>query len=78
MRADQPMAIAYDSAPPPGRGPRRTATAPASLLNRIEKPPLLDRISKTTEAKSKSVSPSYVASIRIRDVVVLIGLPLFP
>nr|VWO96665.1 Peptidyl-prolyl cis-trans isomerase (PPIase) (EC [Ganoderma boninense] len=36
----------------------RTATAPPSLINRIEKPPLLDRLSKTTEAKAKSVSPS--------------------
>ncbi|PIL23496.1 hypothetical protein GSI_14807 [Ganoderma sinense ZZ0214-1] len=58
LAKNQPMSIAYDTAPPPGRGPRRTVTAPPSLINRIEKPPLLDRLSKTTEAKAKSVSPS--------------------
>ncbi|KAI1786716.1 RNA-binding domain-containing protein [Ganoderma leucocontextum] len=58
LAKNQPMSIAYDTAPPPGRSMRRTATAPPSLINRIEKPPLLERLSKTTEAKSKSASPS--------------------
>jgi len=41
----QPMSIAYDSGPP-----RRTASAPTSLLNRIQKPALADRLSKDDSA----------------------------
>ena len=58
MRLDQPMSIAYDTAPPPGKGTRRNASSP-SLLNRIEKPPLLDRLSKT-DIKSKPAPAPYV------------------
>ncbi|KAG6833029.1 hypothetical protein H0H93_013404, partial [Arthromyces matolae] len=39
----QPMTITFDTMPP--RQPRR-ASAPTSLINRIQKPPLLDRLSK--------------------------------
>jgi len=40
----QPMSIAFDTMPP--RAPRRSASAPtASLLNRIQKPPLVERLS---------------------------------
>jgi len=38
------MSIAYDTMPP--RQPRRSASMPTSLLNRIQKPPLLDRLSQ--------------------------------
>jgi len=45
----QPMSIAYDTFNPPRapRAPRRASSAPSttSLLNRIEKPPLVERIS---------------------------------
>jgi THO complex subunit 4 len=42
----QPMQIAFDTFQPP-RAPRRAVSAPttASLINRIEKPPLVERIS---------------------------------
>ncbi|TFK32027.1 hypothetical protein BDQ12DRAFT_739648 [Crucibulum laeve] len=39
----QPMAIAFDTLPP--RNPRRSSSVP-TLLNRIQKPPLLDRLSR--------------------------------
>ncbi|KAF8814982.1 hypothetical protein BYT27DRAFT_7081044 [Phlegmacium glaucopus] len=42
----QPMAITFDTMPP--RAPRRSASVPstASLLNRIQKPPLAERLSR--------------------------------
>ncbi|RPD56057.1 RNA-binding domain-containing protein [Lentinus tigrinus ALCF2SS1-6] len=49
---NQPMSIAYDNSPPPAR-----RSASTSLLNRIEKPPLLDRLSKT-ESKTQRPAPS--------------------
>ncbi|KAI0760173.1 hypothetical protein C8Q74DRAFT_1294473 [Fomes fomentarius] len=52
---NQPMSIAYDNAPPV-RVARRSASAP-SLLNRIEKPPLLERLSKN-EARSTQAAPA--------------------
>ncbi|KAF8348595.1 hypothetical protein F5887DRAFT_1280373 [Amanita rubescens] len=45
----QPMSIVYDT-PPPVRPARRSASAPQSLLNRIQKPPLLDRLSRDDTA----------------------------
>ncbi|OCH86809.1 hypothetical protein OBBRIDRAFT_782636 [Obba rivulosa] len=43
----QPMAITFYSPPTrPARGRGRSASAPSSLLNRIEKPPLLERLSR--------------------------------
>ncbi|RDX47282.1 RNA-binding domain-containing protein [Lentinus brumalis] len=50
---NQPMSIAYDTAPPP----RRSASTP-SLLNRIEKPPLLERLSKTEPKARQNSAPS--------------------
>ncbi|KAI0739015.1 RNA-binding domain-containing protein [Daedaleopsis nitida] len=52
---NQPMSIAYDSAPP-AKVARRSASAP-SLINRIEKPALLDRLSKN-ETNTKRDTPS--------------------
>jgi THO complex subunit 4 len=42
----QPMSIDFDTMPP--RAPRRSASVPtsASLLNRIQKPPLVERLSQ--------------------------------
>jgi len=55
----QPMSIAYDSGPP--RTPRRVASAPSSLLNRIQKPALADRLSQddssTTAASQRKTGP---------------------
>ena len=48
------MSVAYDTTPPP-KGPR--GKGPASLLNRIEKPALLDRLGKG-ESKPKSTPPA--------------------
>jgi THO complex subunit 4 len=44
----QPMSIAYEA--PPSRPAKRSASAPQSLLNRIQKPPLLDRLSRDDTA----------------------------
>ncbi|KAI0819942.1 hypothetical protein BC628DRAFT_1331650 [Trametes gibbosa] len=51
LAKNQPMEIAYDNSPPAPRGARRGASA-TSLINRIEKPPLLDRLSRD-DAKSR-------------------------
>lgn len=42
------MSIEFDSGPPPRA---RRASAPSSLLNRIQKPNLLERISKDEQQK---------------------------
>ena len=57
--SDQPMSITFDSASPRNQG-RRVVSAP-SLLNRIQKPPLLDRLSKGQQVQSKNPAPSYVS-----------------
>ncbi|KAH9947523.1 hypothetical protein B0H21DRAFT_738382 [Amylocystis lapponica] len=49
----QPMSIAFYSAPQHPRNTRRSASAPSSLLNRIQKPPLLDRISANDSSKQR-------------------------
>ncbi|KIL62732.1 hypothetical protein M378DRAFT_80844, partial [Amanita muscaria Koide BX008] len=54
----QPMSIAFDTLPPPGPA-RRSASAPQSLLNRIQKPPLLDRLSRD-DISTKASPASYV------------------
>ncbi|KAI8976729.1 RNA-binding domain-containing protein [Trametes punicea] len=44
LAKNQPMSITYDTSPPPAaKGGRRSAT---SLLHRIEKPPLIERLSR--------------------------------
>ncbi|KAF8893171.1 hypothetical protein CPB84DRAFT_1837326 [Gymnopilus junonius] len=53
----QPMSIAYDTFNPPRapRAPQRATSAPTttSLLNRIEKPPLVERISADDTSTTK-------------------------
>ncbi|CDO70486.1 hypothetical protein BN946_scf184569.g29 [Trametes cinnabarina] len=70
LAKNQPMAIAYDTSPPPGaRSARRSASAP-SLLNRIEKPPLIERISRNDSkpqrnaASDRSVGPVRTKALR--------------
>ncbi|EMD35537.1 hypothetical protein CERSUDRAFT_116284 [Gelatoporia subvermispora B] len=53
----QPMTIEFYSPPPkPVKGRGRSVSAPSSLLNRIEKPPLLERLSRNTP-KEQIVGP---------------------
>jgi len=55
----QMMTVEYDKAPPPGPRPRRrVASAPASLINRIQKPPLLERLGNSKT--SAPPNPTYV------------------
>lgn len=62
----QPMSIEFDSMPP--RQPRvRSASVPASLINRIQKPPLLDRLSRDdSSVKTPSGPRGGVGPIRSR------------
>ncbi|RDB29947.1 THO complex subunit 4-A [Hypsizygus marmoreus] len=63
----QPMSIAYDTLPP--RQPRRSASAPTSLLNRIQKPPLLDRLSRDdVNVKTPSGPRGGIGPIRSRPI----------
>lgn len=54
VHSGQPMAVAYDTAPPKGANARRGGS---SLMDRIEKLPLLDRIGKN-DSKAKAAAPS--------------------
>lgn len=62
----QPMSIEFDSMPP--RQPRvRSASVPTSLINRIQKPPLLDRLSRDdSSVKTPSGPRGGVGPIRSR------------
>ncbi|KAF8635400.1 hypothetical protein AX15_000400 [Amanita polypyramis BW_CC] len=61
----QPMSIVYDTMPP--RPIKRSASAPQSLLNRIQKPPLLDRLSRDDAAiKAAFTSKGAIGPIRPR------------
>jgi len=64
LAKDQPMSIAYDSGPP--RNARRIASAPSSLLNRIQKPALADRLSKDDSATPAAASTRSSGPIRSR------------
>ena len=60
----QPMSIDFDTVPPRApRAPRRSASVPtsASLLNRIQKPPLAERLSRD-DSTIKAPSGPYVHS----------------
>jgi len=59
----QPMTIAYDSGPP--RTTRRVASAPSSLLNRIQKPALADRLSQD-DSSTAAAPPRSTGPIRSR------------
>jgi len=61
----QPMSIVYDIPPP--RPAKRSVSAPQSLLNRIQKPPLLDRLSHDDIALKAPAAPKgTVGPIRSR------------
>ncbi|KAG6919844.1 hypothetical protein DXG01_000349 [Tephrocybe rancida] len=61
----QPMTITFDTLPP--RQPRRSASVPTSLINRIQKPPLLDRLSRDdSSVKTPSGPRGGVGPVRTR------------
>ena len=64
----QPMSIAFEAAAPAPK--RRAASVPASLLNRIEKAPLLNRLSRDDAhvKPSATTSKGGVGPIRTRGV----------
>ncbi|KAF8962539.1 hypothetical protein BDZ97DRAFT_1824155 [Flammula alnicola] len=66
----QPMSIAYDTMPPRApRAPGRATSAPTttSLLNRIEKPPLAERLSADdTSVKVPSGPRAFTGAVRNR------------
>jgi len=59
----QPMTIAYDTGLP--RTTRRIASAPGSLLNRIQKPALADRLSHD-DSSTAAATPRTTGPIRSR------------
>ncbi|KAF8889595.1 hypothetical protein BD779DRAFT_1520008 [Infundibulicybe gibba] len=63
----QPMSIAYEPQTP--RQPRRAASAPtSSLINRIQKAPLLDRLSRDDTHVKASNAGGAVGPIRSRPI----------
>jgi hypothetical protein len=64
------MSIAYDNSMPP-RNPRRAASAP-SLINRIQKPPLLDRLSRD-DAQLKTPAAPFVIFLFTFFPLLIIG-----
>ncbi|KAI0676483.1 RNA-binding domain-containing protein [Trametes maxima] len=67
LAKNQPMEIVYDTSPPPGpKGARRSASAP-SLLNRIEKPGLLERLSRNEgKPQQNSATDGGVGPVRTK------------
>ncbi|KAI8969414.1 RNA-binding domain-containing protein [Trametes punicea] len=63
LAKNQPMSITYDTSPPPAaKGGRRSAT---SLLHRIEKPPLIERLSRNdTKPKTNIALEGGVGPVR--------------
>ncbi|GLB42127.1 putative RNA recognition motif containing protein [Lyophyllum shimeji] len=61
----QPMSIAFDTMPP--RPARRSVSVP-TLINRIQKPPLLERLSRDDTNVKPSVGPRSVGPIRSRPI----------
>ncbi|KAG6876071.1 hypothetical protein C0993_005739, partial [Termitomyces sp. T159_Od127] len=59
----QPMSIAFDTLPP--RHPR-SASAPTSLINRMQKPPLLNRLSRDDSSVKTPSGPRVSGPIRSR------------
>jgi len=58
LAKDQPMKITFDTMGPP-RHPRRAVSAPTSLLNRIQKAPLLDRLGQDKSHSNAPVSRGF-------------------
>lgn len=57
------MAVVYDTAPiAPRNNPRRVVSAPSSLMDRIQKRPLLDRLGSGSDMGTKKASVLYVFS----------------
>jgi THO complex subunit 4 len=57
----QPISIIYDNTPTPAaRGARRAASAPSSLLQRIQKAPLLERLGQD-DTSVKGYSEPYLS-----------------
>ena len=56
------MSIDFDAGPPPRPAKLRRNVSAPSLLNRIEKPPLLDRLSHN-EPKAMAVAPASVVYV---------------
>ncbi|KAH9478311.1 THO complex subunit 4 [Psilocybe cubensis] len=68
----QPMSIAFDTTPPPRapRASRRAVSAPTtkSLLNRIEKPPLAERLAPADDSaiKTPSAPRAFTGAVRTK------------
>lgn len=64
------MTIAFDTTPPRAPRERRANSAPttASLLNRIEKPPLAERLSADDASINKIPSAPCVASCHTHNI----------
>jgi hypothetical protein len=69
-RVGQPMEITYDTARPPVQ--RRVVSAPTSLLNRVQKPALADRLSKDDTATTKK-RPACVLPLHLLPEIRLAG-----
>ncbi|KAI0942185.1 hypothetical protein AcW1_009512 [Taiwanofungus camphoratus] len=64
----QPMSIAFHTPPPQPRSARRNVSSPASLINRIQKPPLLDRLSRNeSKPQTTTAAKSGPGPIRTRN-----------
>ena len=70
------MSITFDKMPP--RAPRRSASVPttASLLNRIQKPPLAERLSRD-DSTIKAPSGPYVILLRFSILPYVFLSPFF-
>ncbi|EPQ52200.1 hypothetical protein GLOTRDRAFT_107741 [Gloeophyllum trabeum ATCC 11539] len=53
----QVMSITYDTVPPPGPRRERRASAPSSLIDRIQKPALLDRLTQDDSRIRMTTAP---------------------
>lgn len=62
----QPMSIEFHHAPPQQPRGRRSASAPSSLINRIQKPPLLDRLSRNEAPRKPAQEKSGTGPIRTK------------
>ncbi|KAI0631082.1 RNA-binding domain-containing protein [Trametes polyzona] len=67
LAKNQPMEITYDTSPPPApKGARRSASVP-SLLHRIEKPPLIERLSRgDTKPQQNAAKEGGVGPVRTK------------
>ena len=67
------MSIEFDAGPPTRPGAARRNVSAPSLINRIEKPPLLERLGQQeTKAKADSQAPSAACVLVLRASITLI------